>query len=660
MTETISAKRNGGASFGRYLLYRLSSLKLYIIANVIFSAFTFPAWTVVSALRDKAYDVYLTVLNEYELMKSNGGATLEMEEKLSIASDNYTALGNLINTFNIILIIAILALCITCFLITLRTFRHLHNKIYTDMELMLPVSAEKRFAADMLSDYIAALVPFGLACVFCLTAVEADYIRNVALTGLFALFVFINLNTLIVSVCGKRLTAYFMPVLVNFAIVLFTFAVSSFPSGYDLNTIHPSNINLYTLVSNPLLYCSSPLGMVMYYFVSSSGTGYYFFDSAAKGMVYSRVNAFDLSINMLIPFIAVNLVYIALAYLAIKNRRAEKTGSGYVYKSAHFIIHALIVFAVVSWSVVTYVQEVDNYIKWNELEISDWYYNTEAATNLIAGAVIAVICFIVCELIAGTKIRKFGYSVLRFIASAGLGVIICLIAFSAAKNPEVKIPETSDLLGASLNYNLWQDGKNISQDGSYAPNPEAVVELVKKYQQDDKIGAVDENSVCIYVNVRLFQKNGIELFATYKLPIERLEEVQRAAYDSGVHYGGFYSDITNLTGSEESVSGIMTADSLIPYSEIRNKYSNSSEFRNSLNVSFDELVEAVVADLKELTFEEYKNLSHRFCLSAAISAKSGDSSISTYVYIPIYSTSERTLAILKNNGINIDAVLQCR
>ena len=312
----------------KYFLYKLRTLKVYIVLMCIFAAASYPLFSV-------AYKDYFGTYVEYDKLIQAG---------YNYSSPEVCRLNDLLTDklsttvfIGIIGIVALIAMFTTGIPILTKCFGYLSKKSLADMEMSAPVTVGTRFFGNFFAGLSVYLVPHIIAAVTGLLIVGADTgvrivdnvnesYRRMMIYGLMMCVLFYCSTALIIAVCGRMRTAVILTVFMNFAVPAVTICAGliSFHYGYGLNT---------GLVDEMIERVGwfSPLGLLIKYLAQGV------FGTKASGII---------GMPQLLLFMLYCAAFAAAAYFLVKNRRHERTGKAYVYRNARHVVSATAVLAV--------------------------------------------------------------------------------------------------------------------------------------------------------------------------------------------------------------------------------------------------------------------------------------------------------------------------
>lgn len=349
----------------------------------------------------------------------------------------YMYLYLLLIPFLLIAIGTILISLMLGFVIALFHFNYLYRKSVVDMHYSLPLSNTQRFFADYLSGLGIYLVPVIISVILSFMILGAgsmfvdlsDYwsiIPSVIKAGFIVIVGMILLYTLSVFsivFCGSTFEAIFGILALNVMI----------PSTIACVWLAVINTSTYGMVgenifSSPIFTSTSPLGAVVFFFM-------YFFNSVDS-------DASSFYNTMYIRWMAITLVvivlYLLVAFLLYKLRKAESVSKPYVYKSFFYIVCTMAVFCIMS------------------LFISN-------GVNVIPAIVLCAVGWFIIEVITRRGFKKFWTAPIGFTAAV-LGVFIicgiCELTDGFGASRRVPSALSVDSVTIEFNGNVLNCGEN--------------------------------------------------------------------------------------------------------------------------------------------------------------------------------------------------------
>lgn len=406
MTATTSANKG---FFGKRFLSDIVENKKILIVNFVLELLGLPVVSVIALI--------FAGLEQ----RRDSLTTVEFERQ-------YQYLYLLLIPFLLIAIGTILISLLLGFVIALFHFNYLYRKSVVDMHYSLPLSNTQRFFADYLSGLGIYLVPVLISVILSFMILGAgsmfvdlsDYwsiIPSVIKAGFIVIVGMILLYTLSVFsiiFCGSTFEAIFGILALNVMI----------PSTIACVWLAVINTSTYGMMGeniffSPIFTSTSPFGAVVFFFMyfinglDSDGSSFY-------NTMYIRW--------MAITLVAI-AVYLLVAFLLYKLRKAESVSKPYVYKSFFYIICTMAVFCVMS------------------LFISN-------GVNVIPAIVICAVGWFIIEVITRRGFKKFWTAPIGFTAAV-LGVfIICGVCeltdgFGASR----RVPSALSVESVTIEFN---------------------------------------------------------------------------------------------------------------------------------------------------------------------------------------------------------------
>ncbi len=617
MTAPLSTSNTGLRTF---MYYRLSQMKSRFIALCLMSLFSFP-------LLAAAVDI---------------NAYADLERRIGMRPDethaDLEARVITLNTIAGLLAIAGFVLLFVLFLQGLFTakesFRYLWNKKYTDMDMSLPISTDTRFAGSVISGFGTYFLPQLIAVLLSLLLLlPADgfaeqyrqlsandvnssdigniieFFRNNIGYVLAANAMQYFFSLMIISFCGRKLTANIVPFVFLLGVPFTTFFLGVI-SGVSCYGVNPGE-----MMYGPL-WDATPIGMIL-----SANT---FYPSQYAGIFH------DL---WWLRGLMWSAVYCTAAYFMIKHRREERAGSAFVYKPGRYATEFLIMLA--SASAVYLPLLTSSRTEDSVYGIAGLIYrflNIPDAVLITTWIVVNLIIFVVIELVSREKLKKpkkLGLAVGRFAVSAALSFLVCFgfmksDGFGAAGY----VPEVSDVVSVDVNCSVPGLRNNYARLRS-----EDAVKMISDFHHRivterpddsalfsyaDRVG-LDYEYFCSF-NVNYEMISGGQVSRTYYLPASYSKDLLQLWFGSGA----FASEYNNIPDTAKdryvSISVYDTADTGIPY---------------------EKFVAALKRDAAKATYEDLFVRDRVDCVNTLIVV--GDESY----WIKVWSSFDETLALMR-------------
>ena len=587
MTAQNSATKSG---FLRYFVYKLGTLKQLIILNSVFALLSYPSLALVFSIATGVSNEYHSTPVELQ--------TLEMRQQ-------YVMWNNIMIMFLYIAVIALVGVFFTGLAMQHKNFRYLYDKKYVDMDISLPVSDNGRFFGDFLSGLSAYIVPHAAAIgigilIFVasppiVTRAEIDGVKEYkhiteldiygmpvmdilcqcALIGLLSCLLFYCLNLFILSLCGRAAEARLTTVIINIALPLLTFTLVVLSQLYYYGKAEITE--LVPFFYNSAVANLSPVGMLVTTFVSSIEAGAYHNNS------YTFI---PLRNGGAIISIIACLVFTAIAYILIRKRRNERTGSPYIFKSMRHIVSALIALSVFSVSVIC-----DFFGKTYGLHYTYMEETPEINfVNLIPAFIITFIIFIIMELISGNGFKKFHFTLLRYAAAAGGSLLVCILLLnSKGFGAEGFVPTSDNVVYASVSFSQEMNAYGTMK----LYNTDDIIKFHKDYLEDRTLYRAEKP----YANNNFFSvsyllKNGDIVRRHYSdIDGAYIDDIARLCLASG----GFRNQYKPIG----EVSDVASITYFYPDSE-----TGITASERQADIPPEKLFEALAADAENVTFEQ--------------------------------------------------------
>lgn len=449
-----------------YYLFKLRKNKNYLILNIILSILVIPLLTIYGSVCIRIMNSFADCTSIYEI---DGSYKVFQSLKDSEA------------IFIVISVVAFIAAAIMAVAVVNGVFSYNIKKCDADMYLSLPVSANQRFFADLgvtasicvVPMAVSGIVSFILSSLFSVGADRAitelssdtpniytfsyynarqvifnDFSGTIAYFMLMTVIVMLGtvlFSALINSVCGRQSDAVAYTVIGALIIPLAAFVlyavvtdgiVGAVMTDYDLLFVAP----IGTAIS----------GIKRFFEVISNSSDFGMFD------IFSLQNV----LMLLVVFAG----YIILAFLANKNRKAEKTGSHFVFPVAYHIITIGLLFSIFG---LLFCKNVLGYS----------FNNTEIVITVILTAV----GYIIFELVRGIGLKKLWQSALRYALAVGCTFLLCFtIKTTGAFGYSGYIPSVDMIDSVTVNSGL------ICNDGGkndiYKFESKEMIAAIRDYQ----------------------------------------------------------------------------------------------------------------------------------------------------------------------------------
>ena len=409
--------------FGSYIRYRIFKNKNLLILSFVFSAMYMLLFT--------GCMMFCTgFVNDFI---NSGAITEEGVSKTMGTVDVVKATGE------VILAISAVVLFILTIVVSNVMFSYNLKKCDGDMYLPLPLTTTQRFFADLISGSVICILPLLLTGIVS-TAMAA--LSGVTLTSKIDEMLdksgsILNIQELhaatnkmlfkdIVGVAGYILIASVIVLLLVYAfcvmvnacagrtadsviysllgmIVAALFITAGISIVMGRVTSYLTNEEMFSLAM-----LAAPLGTV-FSFVGSfvAGNSY---DMYSVDGVLDRHDIFTVfSLRNMTVVAVIFVIYLGLAYLATRLRKAEKTGSPFVFELPYHIITLGLVMSLFAW--ITGVTGL----------------NSHNTTSFVTSIVISVILYFFAELTHGRKFRKMWQSLIRYVCAVIGSLAMCFV-----------------------------------------------------------------------------------------------------------------------------------------------------------------------------------------------------------------------------------------
>ncbi len=631
----MTALLSTGKDFRTYIFYRLAEMKSRIIALCLMSLFSFPL-----------VSVGLDLIMYADLEKKKGAVPPETYADLD-------ARTTLINAIGMILIIAACVLLFVLFLQGLFTakesMRRLWNRKYTDMDMSLPVSFNTRFFGDIISGFGIYILPqFIAAGIALLLLIPADsmlaairqyitanssdagsglaFFRSIIGYLLCANAMQYFFSLMIISFCGRKLTANIVPFIFGLGIPCAIFFLSVIAG------VGCYGVDMGELVFGPLWDCT-PVGMILSAFTSyQSRYGELFHDLfRLRAILYS-------------------LAFGAAAYFMIKYRREERAGSAFVYKPGRYATEFVIMLS--SASVIYFAAFSHAASEVGLYGVAGLVYNimnVPAPILITTWLMISIIAFVIIELVSREKLskpKKLGLAAVRFAASAGLSFLICFgVMNSNGFGAALYVPDVSEINSISL--------MSYSQDMVYINHyAELEDEEAKKLITDLHRRVIAErpddysNEELRYddsdfhiLNISYVLKNGGHVSRNYTLPSGYTPDCMRLWFECGAFAESYRSRMPAEADIERLSVKVNCYDAVRCGSAVKDTDIGTKEFLSALK-----------RDTAKTTYEDIFRHDGADFIYVLLMSESG--SAAQYQFA-VWDTFEVTRALLKEHNCDI-------
>ncbi|MBE6836676.1 MAG: MFS transporter [Ruminococcus sp.] len=361
-------------------------------------------------------------------------------------------------------------------LIAINNFSYLHKKHESDTYMSLPLSDKQRFFTDYFSGLATYIVPLIISGVFTfitagifIATVTGDNAKSdifgyepiiyndhtihwfeilfiAYFLVIIAMIMFYTITVLACTLCGSIFEAIVHVIILNGAIpgmiMLVTFIM--------FNKV--PTMSWYSVML-PILSKTSPIGAAVSY------------------VLYMGLIDYD---TLLLPFlfkfsawlIVFTVLYVIGSFLLYKFRKAEDVAKPYVFKSYYYIIMTCITFAICSAIPV--------------------YWEIMLAPMLV----VAVVFYLIFEVITNRGFKKFGYSAIRCAATIAISFVLIIIlnnpwGFGLGKI----VPKASSVKSVSITYR----GIHSTYYDSITFTDKDAIKIITEYHKDAVEDAYKDN-----------------------------------------------------------------------------------------------------------------------------------------------------------------------
>lgn len=472
----------------RYFLFQMGRLKTCTVFSVIFSLLGFPVLCSVQNIIDNS--------SKYDTMAI---------------------------PLMVISIIGIMGVCAMACITPVIALRHLYTRVEADNILSLPLTANKRFLADIGSIYASFHLPFALSVL--LSGVSESVTCRIldiswggnyhqyALYGLVLVIMFCAFNSAIITCCGRIREAIIYPLLLNVVIPV-CIVVGGLISFKECPGV--TNAPEYEIFASPVMLISPISAFICCFYYGIYTASFYL---------------------QLGGCLIVSAIYITIAFLGYKKRRAENIGKPFVFRRTFLI-----------FSSITALTLIFSYCYLTDYSVTEM----RSASDIVILGALLLILMLIMDVINGGKIKRLWKFVVKYAATYGLGIALCfaLIA-SKAFGAGFYVPDPEDVEFVNLSYHSWNNGyaewDNVEAEadvrhlygGITADDTEMFELICAEHQRIVDNSKTDssyaENGLTIinenYLTIQYFLKNGKDVYRTYNLA-EMSPEFSHAIYKS--------------------------------------------------------------------------------------------------------------------------------
>lgn len=654
-------------NFRPYFFYKLKSLRVYAVVQLVLAVLAYPLLTVMIRLDADTDNKYMEARNVCNALVNMSGdfspiiGTQEYSYMLEMGERRETV--NALFMFALMLaVISLIGIAIMHFVVQMKCFRWLYNKETVDMDYSLPVSADARFIADFFAGLLAAGIPHVLSVIAGTIILWgwSDFNKDfsgyeftvTACAGLAACVLFYCFNMLIMSLCGKRSKMILMPVLANFALPMIIM------SGYTVVKICGYGNAVNDVLTN-MFYAAGPYSPITLVVVALTS-----FDTTTismDGELIHTATPYIFRPGVIIPVLVLSVVCFAAAWLLVKKRRAENVGSSYAFRPARHVLHIGMVLTLVLVFVMLIL-----------LEVTDGYLGGGSAVlTTVLWAVVAVFVIYVALEVSVVGIKRFGFTVLRWLAvTAGCGAVTLCLMCTDGFGSGWRVPDADGVRQVYYHIDRSKaDYTGESSMGDISSDPSIIQQVTELHKQvpdlrdysnvfegisEGWLGAgtrkLEERGHVI--TIQYFMKDGNTREYRYLVDSEFSQSFIKNVYARGSllksfeSFNGGADDRTSLSANAKTITGYY--------------YPSSGEDTITLAEGFSSqsLYDAACADIKaadpdklsETTAGEY---SEEICFLMEF-VNYLDEKVAFPYSVNIYPWMTNTTALLESHGITFD------
>lgn len=652
MTATHSTTKKN--FFISYLCYKLFRNKNLLIISALFSVLCIPLFSV-------CMSICIEMVN----------ATIENQNFDTLHNTKMFGDIDMIMAAGFVIAAASAAVVLILAFVTVNSmFSYNLKKCDADMYLSLPLTTTQRFFSDLLTGGIVSVLPMTIsgaisAVIMSVTGIGADegftttYL-NVLSSGdyeseinIVMQQIFSRTNNILYRELPQIITYAFIAMT---AVLVFTYLfcvlINSFTgkmSDYIVYTIIAMaalSVIVTTIVGTAImmvteaasseelssaLMFASPAGMIFAFILSivNSFGENVFVISESKG-VYSAVRNDNIDIfctfntRNVIIMILVFAVLIVLAYVVTRLRKAEKTGSHFVFELPYHIISLSIVCALLCIAIGTSPVMIDS---------------TLYMTFMICIAISAIVYFF-AEITHGRKINKIWQSLLRYVGAILGTLLLCtVIRQTDIFGLERYVPATDGIKSVEISSKkAYSDNGNSDYYTINFKNTDNISAITKYHSFIVNNGCahrysdygVEPGNDNYYVRFVYKMKDGRMITRSLSIIVDRKAygEYAKTLYDMRYVFSKtdeYTENIKNIGASAERIDFYT-----------RNGNSYGRLLNNDLN---DKLISAIEND--------YKSGRNTGKLAAVVKIKA-NSNIGEYMSLEIREDCSETLAILND------------
>lgn len=492
MTATGSTIKK--SFFINYFRYKLKKNKNLFIISVLFSALCIPLFAICMSI----------CIGMVNTLASKENIEVTQIDDLFSSIDTVASAGLIISAISAAIVLLLILVIIN------SVFSYNLKKCDADMYLSLPLTASQRFFGDFLAGAVIGILPMtvfgGLSAAFTsvsginiipkMTDIYLGAVNNVndssgigrSLQGMFS-----RTNNIVCRGLPEVITYIFIALTVVLVFTyLFCVLVNSFvgrTSDYLVYTLiavaavsvivasfSSMAVNRVTNSMSNEEFCSafmfaSPVGMafsLLASFIYSFNEPVYSLketDGVPAIVENERYNMFSVfNIRNIVVIILIFALLLILAYVLTRFRKAEKTGSHFVYELPYHIISLSVICAIFC------------------IDAGTNPYNINTMTTDMVCVVISAVVYFFTELTHGRKFKKMWQSLLRYVGAIAGTLLLCTVV----KNVDVfglehYIPSVDNIKSVEISTNKAYSDNGNSTFYTAAFKDKEIITAIEEY-----------------------------------------------------------------------------------------------------------------------------------------------------------------------------------
>lgn len=634
------------AKFGTYFLYKLKQqgAAAALVAIIAFMGFPFCAFSMFMV-----NSTYETMMEAQQISVEN--PTAETGAAFDYAYNAYDAWRSIYGIAPYILVLTLIGLFIAEFIIMQGTYRYLSGKRYVDMDYSLPVSDDTRFFGDLLAGLAVVMVPF-LAAVITALGIFASidsgawyaeqdngfaemlkFMPQIMWVVFGAMIMFYVFSLMITACCSRTVEARTVPLAINgFVPLIF---VSLF---FIVNQSFYGYYSTFDGVSVMPISATSPIGMII------------------GALMNYTLTAGDESFTMMYPseWIAaavMTLIYTAAAYVLFKLRRSERVGTPYAYKGMRHIAPAIVVTGIVCT-----VLSIRLSTTYEDGLLERTLLSSDSRGWIVAICIITFVIFLVMELVSGKGFKKFGFTLLRYIATLAGGFIVFYgAAFVGCAVEENRIPAANSVDNVVVSYT--EVNMNVRCEFKETADIEKAISLHRDFLSN----RFDDGGSIV---IKYTLKNGKEFYRGYSTANEQQEKTLRLLMENGGLERNYWLDDSYIYDyGNSSMYGeiVPNFESVlkpnVEFISVSVQGKTVGRQPVPLNIDPYEMYKAIILDARDTTYDEYYNNTDKRSNIRLIITYSTQRHGERDSYYDIPACFTRTNELLAQQGISFDVDL---